>query len=122
MKSVTIKTASEPKLHADHPENGVNIPRRNTDGLDVSFVRGDVAVFFLDDTEDTACMGAVVSVPLADIKDPLSDKAIEYFPSLKHCGATQILPTNGARSPRRGPVLPLFALLANKATPGLFPW
>lgn len=54
-----------------------------TEGLDVSFAQDDVAVFFIGDIEDTGCMGAIVSVPLADIKNLLTDKAVDYFPSLK---------------------------------------
>jgi hypothetical protein len=55
-----------------------------TDGLEVSFAKDDVAVFSIGgNIEDTGCMQTIVSVPLADIKDLLTDKAADYFPSLK---------------------------------------
>jgi hypothetical protein len=54
-----------------------------TDGLGVSYAQGDVALFFLDDLEDTGCIGPVLSVPLVSMKGMLTDKAADFFPSLK---------------------------------------
>jgi len=54
-----------------------------TEDFDVSFAQDDVAVFLVSGIEEPACMGPIVSVPLADIKDLLTDKAVDYFPSLK---------------------------------------
>jgi hypothetical protein len=53
------------------------------DGLDVSFAQDDVAVFLIGDIEDTACMGVIVTMPLAAIRDLLTDEAADYFPSLR---------------------------------------
>jgi hypothetical protein len=44
---------------------------------------GDVAVFLVSGIEQLACTGSIVSVPLDDIKDLLTDEAVDYFPSLK---------------------------------------
>jgi len=53
------------------------------EGLDVSFAEDDVAVFLIVDSEDVACAGPVAAVPLAEIKDLLTDNAADYFPSLR---------------------------------------
>lgn len=52
------------------------------EGLEVSFAQDDVAVFQIGYIEADSCMGPIVSVPLADIKDLLTDKATDYFPLL----------------------------------------
>jgi hypothetical protein len=51
--------------------------------LDISFAPDDTAVFLIGGIDQAACMGAIVAVPLADIKDMLADTAADYFPSLK---------------------------------------
>jgi hypothetical protein len=51
--------------------------------LDVRFVQNDVAVFLISDPDQTASMRAIVTVPLADIRDLLTSKAANYFPALK---------------------------------------
>jgi hypothetical protein len=71
-----------PDYNADYAE-GCATKDNMIDGLDVSFAEGDVAVFFIDGIEDTGCIGTIISVPLTDIKDLLTDKAADYFPSLK---------------------------------------
>ena len=52
------------------------------EGLEVSFAQDDVAVFQIGYIEADSCMGPIVSVPLAEIKDLLTDQAVDYFPSL----------------------------------------
>lgn len=71
-----------PNYDADYDEGCANQDNM-TDGLEVSFAQNDVAVFSMGDIEDTGCMGTIVSVPLADMKDMLTKKAVDYFPSLK---------------------------------------
>lgn len=51
--------------------------------LEIRFLPGDVAVFLISESEPTATMRAVVTVPLGEIKDLLSVQAADYFPSLK---------------------------------------
>lgn len=70
-----------PRYDADF-EDGCLASDYLTEALDVSFAEGDVATFMVGDVADVTCTGPVVSVPLADIKTLLSDKAAEYFPSL----------------------------------------
>ena len=52
-------------------------------GLDIAFAPDDSAVFLIRGRDQAACTGAMVTVPMADIKDLLTDKAADYFPSLK---------------------------------------
>ena len=54
-----------------------------TEDFDVSFAQDDVAVFLVSGIEEPACMGPIVSVPLAEIKDLLTHQAVDYFPALK---------------------------------------
>lgn len=51
--------------------------------LDIAFAPDDYAVFLIGGIDQAACMGAMVTVPLADIKDLLTEEAADYFPSLK---------------------------------------
>jgi hypothetical protein len=51
--------------------------------LDIAFGQGEFAGFVIGGIDQAACMGAMVTVPLADIRDLLTDEAADYFPSLK---------------------------------------
>ncbi|MET3896637.1 hypothetical protein ABIB57_000561 [Devosia sp. UYZn731] len=50
--------------------------------LDISFASDDTAVFLIGGIDQAACMGAIVTMPLAQIRDLLTDTASDYFPSL----------------------------------------
>lgn len=52
------------------------------EAFEVNFARGEVAVFRIGGVEDTACMGPSVSVALVEIRDLLTDKAVDYVPAL----------------------------------------
>ena len=51
--------------------------------LDIAFGQGEFAIFLIGGIDQAACMGSMVTVPLADIKDLLTHEAVDYFPSLK---------------------------------------
>lgn len=71
-----------PDYDADYAAE-CEINRNIAEHLDISFGADDTAVFLIGGIDQAACMGAIVAVPLADIRDMLTDTAADYFPSLK---------------------------------------
>ena len=74
-----LKTPDYDADYATECEINENIAKH----LDVGFAPNDRAVFLIGGIDQAACMGAIVSVPLADIRNLLSVEAADYFPSLK---------------------------------------
>ncbi|MDB5530714.1 MAG: putative exported protein [Devosia sp.] len=70
--------------HADDPKADVSCVNhdRLADGLKVSFAEHDIVVFQVVSIGAVSCMGPIIAGPLADIKDLLTAKAVDYFPSL----------------------------------------